>query len=123
MSNPAVDLDGDLITVGLQATIHGAVTVVTGSGVLAAVTVVTTLGDTITCQAGDLSSPDDQQISANPGRTSGGNAFALFDPVTVNGVVTAVTNGPWGTTGQVTIKTDFSGTSVTVASGTLNTNG
>jgi hypothetical protein len=123
MSNPAVDIDGDLVFVGQQATIHGAVTVVTGSGVSAAVTVVTILGDTFTCLAGDIDTPDDQQTPANPGRTNDGNAFATFDQVTVNGVITSVTNGPWGITGQVTIKTDFSGTSVTVSSGTVQANG
>ncbi len=123
MSNPAVDLDNDLILVGQQATIHGAVTAVSGSGVNATCTVVTTLGDTITCRGGDLDSPDDQQIAANPGRTADGNAFATFDPVVVNGIVTAVTAGPWGITGQVTVKCDFSGLSVTVSSGTVQVNG
>src|SRR5258706_15435628 len=105
MANPASDIDGDLVLVGQQATIHGAVTVVTGSGINAAVTVVTTLGDTIQCKAGDLDTPDAPQTVANPGRTTDGNAFATFDPVVVNGIVTAVTNGPWGITGQVTVKT------------------
>src|ERR1700693_2127467 len=119
--NAATDIDGDLVLVGQQATIHGAVTADSASpgfGVNSSVTVVTILGDTFTCKAGDLDTPDDPQIPANPGRTADGNAFALFDQVTVEGQVTAVTNGPWGITGQVTVKTDFSGTSVTVASGT-----
>ena len=121
--NAATDLDGDLIIVGQQATIHGAVTVVTGSGVNAVVTVVTSLGDTVQCKAGDIDTPEDPQTASNPGRTADGNAFILFDQVTIEGMVTAVTAGPWGFTGQVTVKADFSGLLVTVSSGSVQVNG
>ncbi len=121
--NAAVDTNGDLVLVGQQGTIHGAVTAVSGSGVNATVTVLTILGDTVTCRAGDIDTPDDQQTAANPGRTNDGNAFATFDPVTINGMVMSVTPGPWGITGTAVVKTDFSGLSVTVFSGTLEVNG
>jgi|ERR1700692_1653729 len=126
MSNPAVDIDGDLILVGQQGTIQGAVTsdsASPGFGVNSSVTFVTILGDTFTCKAGDLDTPDDPQIPANPGRTADGNAFALNDQAVVNGKIIAVTNGPWGITGQVTVLTDFSLTSVTVFSGAVQVNG
>jgi hypothetical protein len=67
MSNPACDINADLVKVGQQGTVHGAVTAITGSGVNASVTVTTILGDTITCLAGDLHTPDDQKIPANNG--------------------------------------------------------
>jgi hypothetical protein len=123
MSNPATDIDGDLIVKGQQASIHGAVTAVSGSGVNASVTVVTILGDTFTCLAGDLSTPDDPQIAANPGRTNGGNAFATNDQVVVNGQIIAIANGPLGINGTATIVTDNSRTTVVVSTGSLQVNG
>ncbi len=123
MSNPATDLDGDLVVAGQQATIHGAVTAVSGSGVNAAVTVVTILGDTFTCLAADLDTPDDPQVAANPGRTADGNAFITGDQVVVNGKVLIVTNGPWPMNGIVGIRTDNSLSQVIVSSGSLQVNG
>lgn len=124
MSNPATNLWGHLVSVGLQATILGAVTSVSGNpGVNETVVFTTGLGDVITVKAGDLSTSDHPYNANNQGRTTfSGKSFSAVDRATVLGRITSVTPGPWGATGQVAILTDFSGTSVTVSSGSIDTN-
>jgi len=128
MSNPAVNRNGLIVAVGEQVTVLGAVTVITGSGVgrpsgtsnaTDTVTVVTPLGDSISVQAGDCVVIERPPVNNNA-RSTYGNAIALFDPVTVNGVVQSVANGPWGFMGILTVLTDFSGTLVTVSSGVVD---
>jgi hypothetical protein len=128
MSNPATNMHGTPVVVGTKVTIQGAVTVIPGSGVgrpsgtsnaTDTVTVVTPLGDSISVQAGDCYAVDERPTSNNA-RSTYGFPFALYDQVVINGLVTAKTDGPWGFTGQLTITTDFSGSSVTVSSGTVD---
>jgi hypothetical protein len=124
MSNPATNVWGHLVQVGLQATILGAITSVTGNtGVQDTVVFTTELGDVISILGGDLSVSDRPYDSGHPGRTTfAGKAFKSGENATVSGVIESVTPGPWGATGQVTILTDFSGTLVTVSSGSIDTN-
>jgi hypothetical protein len=128
MSNPAVNVNGLPVVAGTRVTIRGAVTVIAGSGVgrpsgttntTDAVTVVTPLGDSISVQAGDCHAVV-EPLTGNNARSTDGFAFALHDQVVINGLVTAKTDGPWGITGQLTVLTDFSGSSVTVSSGTVD---
>ena len=128
MSNPATNLQGTLVVAGTRVTVHGAVTVIPGSGVgkpsgttnaTDTVTVVTPLGDTVSVQAGDCFAVE-EPLTNNNARTTMGNALQLCDQVTFNGLVTAKTDGPWGITGQLTVLTDFSSSSVVVSSGTVD---
>jgi hypothetical protein len=128
MSNPAVGMNGLPVAVGAHVTVHGAVTVITGSGVgrpsgttnaTDTVTVVTPLGDSVSVQAGDCFAVE-EPLTGNNARTTLGNALHLYDQVVINGTVTVKTDGPWGITGQLTILTDFSGSSIVVSSGTVD---
>jgi hypothetical protein len=128
MSNPAVNMNGTLVVVGTYVTIHGAVEVVAGSGVgkpaltsmaTDTVTVTTTLGDSVSVQAGDCHAVVEPR-TGNNARSTDGFAFAVYDQVVINGLVTTKTDGPWGITGQLTVHTDFSGTDITVSSGSVD---
>ena len=128
MSNPAVNMNGTPVVVGTRVTIHGALSSVAGSGVgrpsgttnaTDAVVVFTSLGDEMDIQAGDCHAVVEPR-TGNNARSTDGFAYALYDQVIVNGLVTAKTDGPWGINGQLTVLTDFSGTSVTVSSGSVD---
>jgi len=128
MSNPATNRNGLAVLVGDQVTILGAVTVIAGSGVgrpsgttnaTDTATVMTILGDTLSVQAGDCKAVDDQPVNNNA-RSTNGFPFAVNDQVTVNGVMQSVTAGPMGFSGTLTVTTDFSGTLITVLSGTVD---
>lgn len=145
MSNPAVNMIGVPVVVGTRVTIQGSVEVISGSGVgqpqgtlnsTDTVTVNTTLGDSITVQAGDCEAvdrqpvntnprspggvPTDGQPTSNPARSTNGFPFSLYDQVVISGLVTVKTDGPWGINGQLTVITDFSGSSVVVSSGCVD---
>ena len=126
--NPATNLNGIPVVVSSRVTIHGAVTAIAGSGVgrpsgttnaTDTVDVTTTLGDVIELQAGDCHAVVKPR-TGNTARSTDGFPIALYDQVIVNGLVTAKTDGPWGINGQLTITTDFSGSSVIVSSGTVD---
>src|ERR1035437_8692597 len=74
MSNPAVNMIGVPVVVGTRVTIQGSVEVISGSGVgrpsgtissTDSVTITTTLGDSITVQAGDCEAVDRQPVNTN----------------------------------------------------------
>jgi ribosomal protein L14 len=128
MSNPAVNLQGTLVVAGSRVTVHGAVTTIAGSGVgrpaltamvTDAVVVTTTLGEQVELQAGDCHAVVEPR-TGNDARSTDGFAIALNDQVIFNGLVTAKTDSPWGINGQLTVLTDFSGSSVVVSSGTVD---
>ena len=125
MSNPATNMNGRLVSVGDQVTIHGNCNSITGTAPSVNETVTfNTPYETVTVKSGDLNTRDHQPIAPYYGRTPvAGKAYQATDEATINGVVTAVTNGPWGFTGQLTVKTDFSGTSITVSSGAVDSHG
>jgi hypothetical protein len=88
------------------------------------VTFTSILGDVVTVQGGDLSTPDGPYIAPYYGRgTASGNAYQATDQATINGVVLSITNGPMGYNGTITVKTDFSGTVITVLSGSVDSRG
>lgn len=123
MSNPATNMNGLPVVVSTRVTIHGACTAITGTSpsVNETVTFTTTLGDVLTVKAGDLSTVDEQPIAPNYGvGTVQGNDYKASDQATINGLVTTKTDGPWGITGQLTVLTDFSGSSVVVSSGCVD---
>src|ERR1035437_3147134 len=126
--NSAVGMNGKSVSVGDHCTVHGAVTTIAGSGVgkpalttmaTDAVVVTTILGDQVNLQAGDCHAVVEKR-TGNDARSTDGFAIALNDQVVFNGLVTAKTDGPWGITGQLTVLTDFSGSSVAVSSGTVD---
>ena len=128
MSQTAVNINGLIVGVGARVTIHGAVQTIPGSGVgkpsgtanaTDTVTVNTILGDAISVQAGDCHAVVEKR-TGNDARSTDGFAYALYDQVIINGLVTAKTDSPWGITGQLTVLTDFSGSSVVVSSGTVD---
>lgn len=126
MSNPATNMNGKAVTVGDQVTIHGACATITGTApsVLDTITYNTILGDTFTCEAGDLSASDHPPIAPYYGRTTvQGKAYQASNHATASGIVQTVTPGPWGFTGVLTVKLDFSGTIVTVSSGSVDSHG
>ena len=135
MSNPAVNMIGVPVVVGTRVTIQGSVEVIPGSGVGRPSGTIN-LGDSIVVQAGDCEAvdrqpvntnprssggvPTDGQSTSNPARSTNGFPFALYDQVVVSGLVTVKTDGPWGINGQLTVITDFSGSSVVVSSGCVD---
>jgi|SRR5271170_1150656 len=129
MSNAATNVNGGALHVGDQVTIQGLCTSVTGTtnGVGITVGVTTVLGKVISCQAGDCQSKEEQPIAPYYGRTTDGTAFgapnAYGNHVNINGVVVSILNGPWGQNGTLIVKTDFSGTLVTVYSGDVVSHG
>jgi|ERR1039458_2111232 hypothetical protein len=126
MSQSATNMNGRMIIPGDQCTIHGACTSITGTSpsVKEAVTFTSLFGDLVTVQAGDLQTAEHQPIAPYYGRTTThGDPFKAADEATINGVVQSVTNGPWGFTGVLTVLTDFSGTLITVCSGSVDSHG
>jgi hypothetical protein len=126
MSNPATNMNGGLVKVGDQVTIHGACTTITETtpNVNDHVTFTTTLGDVVSVLAGGLRASDQQPIVPYYGRTTdAGKAFQASDAAVIDGVVQSVTPGPWGFTGVLTVKTDFSGALITVSSGSVDSHG
>lgn len=126
MSNHATDYSGNSqVFVGDTATILGAVTSISGTAVSVndSVTCTTLLGDVFTCLAGDLSTAG-QPAVAPPyyGVTTFNDRFQAGDRMVALGVITSVLAGPWSMTGTVTVKLNFSGTVVTVSSGSCVTN-
>jgi hypothetical protein len=116
MAIAASNFWGKLINVGDLCTILGAATAVSGTGVGASVTVETKLGDTFTALAGGCFAA---QNPAGAAQNTNGKTFAAGDPVNINGLVTAVTNGPSGPQGTLTVVLAYSGLSVTVSSGAV----
>ena len=126
MSNPATNCNGKLVNVADQVTIHGACTGITGTSpsVNEAVQFTTILNDIVNVQSGDLRTRDHQPIAPNYGRTTdAGKAYGAADVAQIDGVIQSVTAGPWGFTGVLVVKTDFSGTLITVASGSVASHG
>ena len=128
MANSAVNMNGTLVVVGTRVTVHGAVTTIAGSGVgkpaltamaTDAVVVTTILGDQVNLQAGDCHAVVEKR-TGNDARSTDGFAIALNDQVVFNGLVTSKSDGPWGINGQLTVLTDFSGSSVVVSSGCVD---
>lgn len=129
-TTPATNTNGQTVHAFDQVTIQGLCTGVTGTnkGVGITVQVTTIMGDTVSVQAGDCKCVDNGANTSRLGRTTDtGNFFgsidAYDDVVTINGVVQSITNGPWGSTGQLVVKTDFSGTVITVSSGSVVSHG
>lgn len=126
MSNPASNMNGKLVAAGDQVTIHGSCTSITGTApsVTETVTFTSLLGDLVTVQAGDLKAPDGPVVSPYYGRsTTQGFAYQATDPAQINGQVLSVTDGPWGFTGVLSVKTFFSGTTISVFSGSVDSHG
>ena len=120
MSNPATNFWGHTVSVGDFVTILGAASAISGTGVKASVTVATKMGDSFTAQAGDCNGP------MNPTGTAQSTDimfFGLYDQISVNGQVTAVTNGPTGPQGVLTITLGYSGLSITCSSGAVDSPG
>jgi hypothetical protein len=126
MANVPTNMNGKVVNIGDQVTIHGACATIpeTTPSVNDSITFNTILGDTFTCLAGDLSASDHPPIAPYYGRTTvQGKAFQASDHATASGVVQTVTPGPWGFTGVLTVKLDFSGDVVTVSSGSVDSHG
>jgi hypothetical protein len=126
MSNAAVNMNGGLVQLYDQVTVHGSCTSISGTSpsVKETVTFTTPLGDVVTVQSGDLRTRDHQPIPPYYGRTTdAGKAYQAVDEAVIDGVVTGIVNGPWGITGQLTVLTDFSGTSIVVSSGSVDSHG
>ncbi len=120
MSIPASNIWGKPVVVGDLVTILGAASAVSGTGVKASITVVTKLGDSFTTLAGGCYAP---QNPAGAAQHENGKTFAALDPVVVNGLVTAKSDGPSGTQGQLTVLLSYSQTTITVSSGAVNSHG
>jgi hypothetical protein len=131
MSNPATNVQGQALHVGDQVTILGLCTSVTGvsNGPGITVQVTTPLGKVISLQAGDCNAQKQPYTAPYYGRTTNSAAAAFGAPdaydntVSINGVVVSILNGPWGQNGTVIVKTDYSGTLVTVYSGDIVSHG
>jgi hypothetical protein len=121
MANPtASNIWGKTVAVGDLVTILGAASAVSGTGVKASITVVTKLGDSFTALAGGCYAP---QNPAGAAQNENGKTFAAGDPLNVNGLVTAVSNGPSGAQGQLTVTLSYSGNVITVSSGAVDSHG
>ncbi len=120
MSVPASNIWGKLVSVGDFVTILGAATAVSGTGVTATVTVETKMGDSFSVQGGDCNAPMNFSGTA---QSTDAIKFGQYDSVRVNGQVTAVSNGPSGPQGQLTVLLSYSQTTITVSSGAVNGHG
>ena len=130
MSNPATNANGGAIHLYDQVTIRGLCTGVTGTapGSTNPVQVTTNLGQVFTAEAGDCTAPQRTPDVNHLGcTTDAGKAFGdpdvYNDQVSLTGVVESIVNGPWGQTGVLTVKLDFSGLVVTVYSGDVVSHG
>lgn len=78
------------------------------------------MGDSFTALAGGCFAGQDP---AGVAQNVNGKTFAAGDPVNVNGQVTAVSDGPTGAQGQLTVTLFYSGLVVTVSSGAVDSPG
>jgi hypothetical protein len=112
----AFNADGKVVGVADQVTIMGTCSVIAGTGPTATITVVSQYGDTFNAQANDMASPvgtvGSPQMSFNDG-----NNFTVGTPVSVVGVVTAVSGS--GQNAQLTVTLVTSRSSITVSAGAV----
>ena len=120
MSVPATNIWGKIVSVGDFVTILGAATAVSGTGIGATVTLETKMGDSFSVQGGDCNAPMNFSGTA---QSTDVIKFGQYDSVSVNGQVTAVSNGPTGAQGQLTVSALYSNSTITVSSGAVDSHG
>lgn len=115
----AVNKSGQPIVVGDSVSIIAQVVSITsGAGGLAKIVVQSILGDTFTAQANDMQSTERSNTATHIATSISGKDFGVAgDPVTVLGVVTAITNPTAGSSAQLSVLLKTSGNTITCSAG------